>query len=178
MQSSFFNLLITPIRIHWQGICHFSAVVPVLSAVIILVFVTCIAAVFAVHLFSSIDSWNFGNYSLYRKLSSYNGNSCWHTLDTHNLTGSFSLSLYSMFQVKGRTLFVCFHCKIVKDSLLILFFRFQLVMAGLFPLQGPWLVTSIPIFMIPESLPILQGNCFNAILWDHAVETLASAHGS
>ena len=37
-----------------------AAVVPVISAVVILVFVTCIAAVFAVHLFSSIDNWNFG----------------------------------------------------------------------------------------------------------------------
>ena len=34
--------------------------VPVLSAVVILVFVTCIAAVFAVHLFSATDDWNFG----------------------------------------------------------------------------------------------------------------------
>ena len=41
-------------------VTSFSAVVPVLSAVIILVFVTCIAAVFAVHLFHRIDQWNFG----------------------------------------------------------------------------------------------------------------------
>ena len=35
--------------------------VPVLSAVVILVFVTCIAAVFAVHLFADTDKWNFGH---------------------------------------------------------------------------------------------------------------------
>ena len=41
----------------WRG---GAALVPVLSAVVILVFVTCITAVFAVHLFSSADQWNFG----------------------------------------------------------------------------------------------------------------------
>jgi hypothetical protein len=37
-----------------------AAIVPVSSALIILVFVTCIAAVFAVHLFHVQDPFNFG----------------------------------------------------------------------------------------------------------------------
>ena len=37
-----------------------AALVPVSSALVILVFVTCIAAVIAQHLFEDIDQWNFG----------------------------------------------------------------------------------------------------------------------
>ena len=37
-----------------------SALVPVASSLVILVFVTCIFAVFAVHLFSGADKMNFG----------------------------------------------------------------------------------------------------------------------
>jgi hypothetical protein len=37
-----------------------AAVMPVLSALVILVAVTCIFAIFAVHLFGHADAWNFG----------------------------------------------------------------------------------------------------------------------
>ena len=56
--QSFDNLILSD-----PMICHSkstSALVPVFSAIIILVFVTCIAAVFAVHLFHKVDDWNFG----------------------------------------------------------------------------------------------------------------------
>jgi hypothetical protein len=37
-----------------------AALFPVLSAMVMLVFVTCISAVIAVELFSELDRWNFG----------------------------------------------------------------------------------------------------------------------
>jgi hypothetical protein len=41
-----------------RAVC--AALVPVSSALVILVFVTCIAAVIAQHLFEHADQWNFG----------------------------------------------------------------------------------------------------------------------